>query len=63
MIQHNSAAAEEMASTAEELNSQAEQLLESINFFRFSESGNGSRTLDGRQALLLEEVSQGETRQ
>ena len=39
MIQSNSAAAEEMASTSEELTAQASQLQDAISFFKVDDTG------------------------
>lgn len=42
VVQQNASASEEMASTAEELSGQAEQLMQSMTYFRLSESGADS---------------------
>jgi methyl-accepting chemotaxis protein len=48
-----------MASTAEELSSQAEQLQDTIAFFRVNhDSNSGSKTLDGKQSLKRSEKKQ-----
>ncbi|MGN7613098.1 hypothetical protein ACQZV8_13555 [Magnetococcales bacterium HHB-1] len=47
MIQQNAGASEEMAATAEELNSQAEQLSQAIGFFKLS-SGSGIKTASNK---------------
>ena len=46
VIQRNSASAEELASTAEELSGQAVQLRESVSFFRLGMDAQRGRQLD-----------------
>lgn len=53
VVQQNAAAAEEMASTAEELSSQSEQLLQTIAFFKFSNS-HEKRRARPRAALAVQ---------